>query len=135
MNHASYRKNNDRSLNSSTYHKKDGTEVRAILKREADEEIADAVSVPMHYQLCHDDTLEPVAWIDHPNMKVPFFASEDEAHIYLAQHGVFELEDFCYMLVPAKIKADSLLCSNFVHDRFGNLVDPLTNGQDINNEI
>ena len=29
---ASYRKINDRSLNSSTYHKKDGTNVRAILK-------------------------------------------------------------------------------------------------------
>lgn len=31
---AHYRKHNDRSLNSSTYHKKDGTNVRAILKRE-----------------------------------------------------------------------------------------------------
>ena len=36
---ASYRKNNDRSLNSSTYHKKDGTNIRAILKREADKVI------------------------------------------------------------------------------------------------
>ena len=31
---ANYRKHNDRSLNSSTYHKKDGTNIRAILKRE-----------------------------------------------------------------------------------------------------
>jgi hypothetical protein len=31
---ADYRKLNDRSQNSSTYHKKDGTPVRQILKRE-----------------------------------------------------------------------------------------------------
>lgn len=39
---AAYRKHNDRSLNSSTYHKKDGTATRAILKREAAEEIGEA---------------------------------------------------------------------------------------------
>ena len=39
MNDANYRKNNDRSLNSSTYHKKDGTPMRQILKREAQAEI------------------------------------------------------------------------------------------------
>jgi hypothetical protein len=32
-------KTNDKSHNSSTYHKKDGTPVRAILKREAAKEI------------------------------------------------------------------------------------------------
>jgi hypothetical protein len=42
MNDANYRKHNDRSLNSSTYHKKDGTAVRAILKREAVAEIKEA---------------------------------------------------------------------------------------------
>jgi predicted HAD superfamily hydrolase len=31
---ATYRTLNDRSLNSSTYHKKDGTAIRAILKQE-----------------------------------------------------------------------------------------------------
>ncbi len=36
---ADYRKINDRSLNSSTYHKKDGTNVRAILKERAKKEI------------------------------------------------------------------------------------------------
>ena len=36
---ADYRKHNDRTLNSSTYHKKDGTNIRAILKREAEKEI------------------------------------------------------------------------------------------------
>lgn len=36
---ASYRKHNDRTHNSSTYHKKDGTPVRTILKREAQKEI------------------------------------------------------------------------------------------------
>ncbi len=39
---AQYRKINDRSLNSSTYHKKDGTPVRARLKREAQKEIEEA---------------------------------------------------------------------------------------------
>lgn len=32
---ANYRKYNDRTQNSSTYHKKDGTNVRAILKVQA----------------------------------------------------------------------------------------------------
>lgn len=36
---AYYRKYNDHTLNSSTYHKKDGTPIKAILKREAQEEI------------------------------------------------------------------------------------------------
>lgn len=35
MKNAQYRKYNDRSHNSSTYHKKDGTNIRSILKREA----------------------------------------------------------------------------------------------------
>jgi hypothetical protein len=39
MNDANYRKHNDRTLNSSTYHKKDGTPVRGILKQEAEKEI------------------------------------------------------------------------------------------------
>ena len=38
MKKAQYRKLNDHSLNSSTYHKKDGTNVRAILKREDEKE-------------------------------------------------------------------------------------------------
>jgi hypothetical protein len=36
---ANYRKYNDRSLSSSTYHKKDGTAVRAILKNQLIKEI------------------------------------------------------------------------------------------------
>ena len=42
MANANYRKHNDRSKSSSTYHKKDGTAVRAILGREAAEEIREA---------------------------------------------------------------------------------------------
>jgi chaperonin cofactor prefoldin len=39
---ADYRKNNDRSQNSSTYHKKDGTNVRAIEKAKTEiEQIED----------------------------------------------------------------------------------------------
>ena len=41
MKDANYRKHNDGSLNSSTYHKKDGTPSRQILKREAEEEITE----------------------------------------------------------------------------------------------
>jgi len=40
MEDALYRKINDRSMNSSTYHKKDGTPVRRILKEELRREIA-----------------------------------------------------------------------------------------------
>ena len=36
---ALYRKNTDHTHNSSTYHKKDGTPVRAILKRELAKEM------------------------------------------------------------------------------------------------
>jgi hypothetical protein len=41
MKHANYRKHNDRSKNSSTYHKKDGTNTRAILKKESKKEISE----------------------------------------------------------------------------------------------
>jgi hypothetical protein len=41
MKNADYRKYNDRSLNSSKYHKLDGTPIRAILKREAEKEVKD----------------------------------------------------------------------------------------------
>ncbi len=41
MKNANYRKHNDQQHNSSTYHKKDGTPMRAILKREAAAEISD----------------------------------------------------------------------------------------------
>ena len=36
---AQYRKHNDRTQNSSTYHKKDGTNTRAILKEETRREV------------------------------------------------------------------------------------------------
>jgi len=36
---ANYRKHNDRTHNSSTYHKKDGTPTRHLLKQEAKKEI------------------------------------------------------------------------------------------------
>ena len=35
----SYRKYNDRTMNSSTYHKKDGTSIRSLLKKEVMKEI------------------------------------------------------------------------------------------------
>jgi hypothetical protein len=39
MGHGDYRKHNDGSLNSSKYHKQDGTPVRQVLKREAAKEV------------------------------------------------------------------------------------------------
>jgi len=42
MKNANYRKYNDRTLNSSTYHKKDGTPIRHLLKEEAQKEIEEA---------------------------------------------------------------------------------------------
>jgi hypothetical protein len=39
---ANYRKYNDRTHNSSTYHKKDGTPIRHKLKKEAEAEIKEA---------------------------------------------------------------------------------------------
>lgn len=41
MKNADYRKHNDGSMNSSKYHKKDGTNIRAILKVETAKEIDD----------------------------------------------------------------------------------------------
>lgn len=41
MQNANYRKHNDRTHNSSTYHKKDGTPTRHLLKQEAKEEAQD----------------------------------------------------------------------------------------------
>jgi hypothetical protein len=40
--HGNYRKYNDRSHNSSTYHKKDGTPMRSKLHQEAEKEIEEA---------------------------------------------------------------------------------------------
>ena len=47
MKNADYRKHNDRSLSSSTYHKKDGTNIRAILKEETLKEIKEE---QLHYE-------------------------------------------------------------------------------------
>ena len=46
MKNADYRKHNDRSLHSSSSCKKDGIPTRAILKREAEEEIEDNLDLP-----------------------------------------------------------------------------------------
>lgn len=46
MKNVNYRKNNDGSHNSSTYHKKDGTPMRHFLKVEAEKEIKEAL-VPL----------------------------------------------------------------------------------------
>lgn len=54
-NDASYRKHNDRSHNSSTYHKKDGTPVRAKLDQEAEAEIrevCDGCKQPIDPEVC-----------------------------------------------------------------------------------
>jgi hypothetical protein len=50
MKNANYRKHNDRTLNSSTYHKKDGTPIRSILKEEAKMEIREAIDPREAYE-------------------------------------------------------------------------------------
>lgn len=45
MGHGDYRKHNDGSMNSSTYHKRDRTPVRQLLKREAADAVSGAVSL------------------------------------------------------------------------------------------
>lgn len=45
MGHGDYRKHNDGSMSLSTYHKKDGTPVRQLLKRETDNEVSEAESL------------------------------------------------------------------------------------------
>jgi hypothetical protein len=50
-------------------------------------------------QLCFEDTLEPVEWIDNPSMTIPLFNNEKEARSYLwMQHSVDDLEAWCYVL-------------------------------------
>lgn len=61
MHDADYRKHNDRSHNSSTYHKKDGTSVRSILKQEANEEIGDW-DVPQFDDDWDDDPYDYEPW-------------------------------------------------------------------------
>ena len=46
MNHADYRKFNDRTCNSSTYHKKDDTNIRAKLKVISKNEINECLFPP-----------------------------------------------------------------------------------------
>ena len=51
---ANYRKHNDRTHNSSTYHKKDGTPTRHLLKQEAKKEIElnyNPTDLPKYWEL------------------------------------------------------------------------------------
>jgi len=48
---ANYRKNNDRTHNSSTYHKKDGTPIRHLLKQEAKKEIEETYRIQYNERL------------------------------------------------------------------------------------
>lgn len=52
------------------------------------------------FQLCFEDTREPVEWIDYPTATIPLFNTEDEARSYLSRvHWVDNLEAWCYVLV------------------------------------
>lgn len=62
MRHADYRKHNDGSQNSSTYHKKDGTPTRAILKREMPEEYHEVAAAAAYYE--QDGKLELAAYYE-----------------------------------------------------------------------
>ncbi len=58
MKNANYRKYNDRSHNSSTYHKKDGTPVRNKLKQEAEQEISQQIEESKNYLTLRFDKYE-----------------------------------------------------------------------------
>lgn len=61
MKAAHYRKINDGSHNSSTYHKKDGTAVRAKLKQQMQQEVVEQHHACTHHQGCiaaTEDALE-----------------------------------------------------------------------------
>ena len=47
-NNANYRKYNDGTLNSSTYHKKDGTSIRSKLKKETKKIIQEEILIDLH---------------------------------------------------------------------------------------
>ena len=73
---ANYRKHNDRQHNSSTYHKKDGTPIRHLLKQEAKKEIElnyNPTDLPKNWELIRqyheihceviiDDVCQDVWW-------------------------------------------------------------------------
>jgi len=58
MKNANYRKHNDRTHNSSTYHKKDGTPIRAILKREAERDIEQLIEEGERRELMERQDME-----------------------------------------------------------------------------
>ena len=63
MKNADYRKYNDRTQNSSTYHKKDGTSMRHILKEDTQREIKTELTweeraVEDYYYEKNDDSLD-----------------------------------------------------------------------------
>ena len=62
--HGRYRKYNDRSHNSSTYHKKDGTSIRSALDREATEEITDAIIETRRPAMSSEETEIAIKVID-----------------------------------------------------------------------
>lgn len=59
----------------------------------------------MKYQLCFDDgDMEPVKWIDHPDLKIPLFASIDEAENYLSEtHSIYDMALYGYKLAPVGV--------------------------------
>ena len=83
MQNANYRKLNDRSLNSSKYHKLDGTAIRAKLKMEHLKEINEycwGIKDRFHPYINGDN--QPEIRSDNSNFK-----SEKDFFIWCQQHG------------------------------------------------
>lgn len=83
MKNAQYRKHNDGSHSSSTYHKKDGTPMRHILKSEAKQEIDETIKVQQDFipirQLVE---FEMIKWGESEN-DIEHFSGEDlDTYVY-----------------------------------------------------
>lgn len=77
MKNANYRKHNDRSHNSSTYHKKDGTPVRNKLKQEAEQEISQHIEESKNYLTLRFDKYEVAVKMDDEGLVIDLWDMED----------------------------------------------------------
>jgi len=84
MRHADYRKHNDGSHNSSTYHKKDGTPVRQILAKDTRKRVEAYLSdVDVVLECaCIAGHSEPVANSIFESLRVAYNISEDDISSY-----------------------------------------------------
>lgn len=99
MRDADYRKINDRSGCSSTYHKKDGTNVRAILKEEARAEVKEGMEkqptiCPSYSEDCRNIINPFKCWMGYPS-----YAADGTY-----QPEIPTADGYCPLVKPSKLK-------------------------------